>query len=324
MPSSRRKQPAKSRTRQVPNPVRKPSPRAQSVINYGIHPKAHTAVVGLVNPFSPEAVGAKVPDDDSTPAFTAQIRAFRTIQSDANGNIAASAAPQPMRYNGRSLEVDPSGVVTAVTDYQNPDQGAYLAQTDTYRIVSWGVRVYSILPGLTAQGSVRLITLDTQLLVGLDTRSNLFPEIHPEPVSGLDAYWTSRPTGVDWKAYSQNVGFASWTYLLVQGAGLPASSDCLVMEYVYNVEIIPKFGSVGSTLATPAAPSNPAQLQAASHVHSRKKGAHTSRPSLFRQIADFARDALVDVAASYVPIIGTAAKRAIMPRKRYPMVMDVD
>jgi hypothetical protein len=229
-----------------------------------------------------------------------------------------------MRYNGRSLEVDPSGVVTAVTDYQNPDQGAYLAQTDTYRIVSWGVRVYSILPGLTAQGSVRLITLDTQLLVGLDTRSNLFPEIHPEPVSGLDAYWTSRPTGVDWKAYSQNVGFASWTYLLVQGAGLPASSDCLVMEYVYNVEIIPKFGSVGSTLATPAAPSNPAQLQAASHVHSRKKGAHTSRPSLFRQIADFARDALVDVAASYVPIIGTAAKRAIMPRKRYPMVMDVD
>lgn len=312
------------KARRTQNLVRQPSPGQKTVVNYGSFNSHVGRVTGLTNPFSQEAVGAKIPDDDSTPAFTAQVRCFHVMSSDANGHAAVSLSPNALRYNGRSLILDASGVATATSNIENPDHAAYVAQTDQYRIVSWGYRVYSILPGLTAQGTVRLITTDEIPTIGFDIFSNLYSEIHPEAVSSLDAYWTSRPTGVQWKSYIGNESFAAWTYGVVTGSGLPPSSDCFQIEVVYNVEIVPLFGQIGTTLATPAATSSPTALAAASQVHSKKKAAHTHRASLFSQIGSLAREALLDVAATYVPVLGNMAKNALMPRRSTTQYIEVD
>jgi hypothetical protein len=246
------------------------------------------------------------------------------MTSNANGDGAICLSPQALRYNGRSLVIDASGVVTSTVDIQNPDYAAYVDNCQRYRIVSWGVRVYNILPGLTSQGTVRLITTNSIAGVGLDTTSNLFEEIQLEPVTGLDAYWTSSPTGTTWKEYIYDVDFASWTYLIVKLSGVPVSTACAQVEIIYNVEMVPQFGQIGATLATPAASANPSHLAAAGQVHAKKKHSHRSRPSLFSQISSFAKDALLDVASSYIPVIGQSMRRAIMPAPRRPMIMDVD
>lgn len=301
----------------------------RSVINYGSQAKAlQPAVVGLTNPFAPEALGCKIPDDDSTASFTAQIRNIVSFGADAAGHFGFTAAPQPDRYNGRTLTLDSTDLhITATTDVQNPDYSAYYAQMDSYRIVSWGIRVYCTLPDDLAKGSIRICTVDANPSAppsGQDaTQSMLFPEIYNGPIKGLDAYWVSRPTGVTWKEYISPQSFAPWTYCLVTGRGLDAGTNGVVqVEYIYNVEVIPKFGSITSTLATPAATNNHVVLAASSAVHAKRKGAHESRSSLFSQVANFARDALLDVASSYVPVIGGALRNAAMPRRQVPMIVD--
>lgn len=301
--------------------------RVRSTINYGSAAKAlQPAVVGLVNPFAPEAMGCKIPDDDSTPSFTAQIRNIVSIAADANGAFGFTAGPQPDTYNGRLLTLDGNLLITATTNINNPDSAAYSAQMDSYRIVSWGIRIYCTLPDDKAKGSIRICSVDANpsAIAGLDnTQSLLFPEVYTGPIKNLDAYWISRPTGVTWKQYVSPGNFAPWTYCLVTATGLDASqSGVLQVEYIYNVEVIPKFGSITSVLATPAAPSNPATLAASSTVHAKRRNAHENRSSLFTQVTALARDALMDVASAYVPVIGGALRNAIVPRRQVPMIVD--
>lgn len=279
-------------------------------------------VVGLTNPFSEQARGQKLPDDDSANSFTAQIRLYYTQTSNASSQGFVQVRPDPMNANLASFGVAAGALNTVATNTINPDAAAYINSAAEYRIVSFGVRVYNILPALTTQGTVRLITMNRSAQNGDVITSNLFSEIQEFPLYGLDVHWVSKPIGVEYKSYINDVSNHSWQMMGVFLDGVPASTEVLRLEVVYNIEAIPRFGSIPASISTPGLPSNPQQLAAASAVHSKHKNSHPSQSvwSVFEQLA---LGAVSTVANAAFPVLGGAVSRALTGgRQRYPMIVD--
>lgn len=313
--------------RRVNNTMGVPSSNPRSGLTSQALGGHHKTVVGLTNPFSEAAKGARIPDDDSARSFTAQIKQYHTMTTDSNGEGFTYWQPQADRWNGKSFDVS-SGVLWGTpTDLENPDYLAYTNSTEALRIVSWGVRIVSILPGLTSQGTVRLVTMNEPPVAAQAVNGNLYEDIKLLPITDLEAHWVSKPVGVDWKAYQPTAIRGKWNSLGIYIDGAPISAAALTLEIVYNVEVIPQFGSITASVAKPGLPSNPQHLAAASRVHASHSGVHGKRPSLMSTFSSLAMGALRDVAAQSIPFVGGAISRLIgkIGGQRQPqMIMDVD
>jgi hypothetical protein len=281
-----------------------------------------TQCVGLINPFSSAAEGMKIPDDDSTPSFTAQVRTLHTIVTDANGNGAVNIRARPLDFPALDLTLDASRTVTARTNVANPDSAAYLAQAQKYRVVSWGVRAYSLESLFAAKGLIRFTTMTDEVAVGDTVDSLLFEDIYFSALSQSDIYWTAKPTGNTWKEYIGTSAEAPWTQLMVSVEGANTSVGVALIDIVYNLEVVPQFGTITATLASPPADHNPRVLTAAANANARKRHAHDKRESLFASLANLARNALVETAGSVIPYVGRAITNAILPKPSYPMIVD--
>jgi hypothetical protein len=282
-----------------------------------------TQCVGLINPFSSSAEGMKIPDDDSTPSFTAQVRTIHTLTTDANGNAAMFARARPLDYPGIGLTLDAARVVTVRTNIPNPDSVAYLTHAEKYRVVSWGIRVYSVESVFAAKGTVRVTTMTDEVVVGNDTSSLLFEDIYFSALSQSDIYWTSKPTGNTWKEYVSPTVEAPWTQVMVSVEAGNASTDVLLVDFIYNLEVVPKFGSITASLASPAADHNPRVITAAANANNKKRHTHEKRETMFASLANLARNALVEVAGSVIPYVGRSITNAILPRpSSYPLIVD--
>lgn len=120
----------------------------------------------LVNPFSPEAVGARVCDAFPMPTATYHLRGSLSATTTTAGDFKIVILPSPcLTY---ILGDGTFGTVTGGTSFtQNPKAG-YLATPSTisnilaeYRVVAWGIRLIAKDTAFNAKGKIAIAVVPT-------------------------------------------------------------------------------------------------------------------------------------------------------------------
>jgi hypothetical protein len=146
----------------------------------------------------------------------------------------------------------------AVTGSVYSEYSDLVGVTKSYRITSWGVRVYSIGPPLTSAGIVvvRTITADdpTADYEGPNARAEDRFEQAISP--GMDFYWQSKPTDINSRNFSLVDSSAAaeldnWTIpqIFVEAASATTS---IRIEVVFNIELTAASGDLFARMVTMA------------------------------------------------------------------------
>lgn len=223
-------------------------------------------VHSLANPFSASARGSKIPDSDSTKSVPISIVSRRSMASDAAGKIGVHIAPKLSECTSFGTTITGSVITTIGTAGPLPDYTALAAQFSSYRIVSWGVKVYSTLAPTNQSGYFTCIT-DPTFSSGFDTASSFFEETLTFPLSETSVQWVSKPVGNQYRDYIPIANQASWDHLFIYMDGMPAStSGAMQVEIYFNLECQVSLGSLSSAIATPSAEHKPHILAASAAV----------------------------------------------------------
>lgn len=282
-------------------------------------------VCALTNPFCPAARGTKIPDDDSAPSIPASFYSTFEVVTDANGDAAFSVGPSLNNHFRVASSV--TGTTPTWGAYsQIKDWGSVVNAFDQVRIVSMGVRVYSVAAPTSQSGYCRIITTPESLSSGVNLDGGLWDSVETYPVSELDAHVILKPQGVEWKVYAPLANDLNYNYVNGIIKGGPASATAFIVETVMHLECLVNVGSVVGSLSTPGRDSDTHLLAAASRVHGSHKGTHNgSTESVGAKIMSFAKNALLDVAASAIPFIGNSVAGLFRPRQRMlPYAPNVD
>ncbi len=278
----------------------------------------------MVNPFSPRARGAKIPDDDSSRsvAITNVTRINHTIQSGQTVAYIQANLQDAWKRSGTltgSTVTAWNGSYTSVTDF-----AALNSSFSSYRIVSWGVRVIPLAAPTNQSGSIAAITLSSNPTgANYDTASTFVEEIEMVPVAGADLHWVAKPQGTEWKSYIPMTSTHNWTSVVFAFYGYPSAQEVL-FELFYNLECQVAVGQISGGIASPAADHNPHALALADHTRNRLKQAHPSSGSLLSSIGSAMTQGLAALADMALPAAGRMVMRALTPAPSYPRIIDVD
>lgn len=273
----------------------------------------------LINPFSADSRGVKLPDDDSTRSVPITLKYTENINVTAGGYVGFQVRPtlaDPVKKAATFLSTEISTWQTATA---NPDYAAIAAQFSEYRIVSWGVRVTPLVAPTDQSGFYRLITSPESPASALfHTTGGFYEEVEDFPTANSDVYWVSKPKGSTYKQYIPIADSADWEYLVMFGAGWKASANGAVrIEVVFNIECQMKIGSISGSLATPAADHHPLVLTAVDHSRNKIKNAHKGQ-SFFSKMTSMAKRGIVSAVSAYGPPLLQGAINALMSKKLQP------
>jgi hypothetical protein len=181
------------------------------------------------------------------------------------------------------------------------DYTALAGQFEKYRIVSWGVKVYSTLAPTNQSGFFTVMT-NPLFADGMDAASCFYEEVRTFPVTESSVQWISKPVGNSYLDYASIASAGSWDECCVFASGLPAStSGCIQLEVYFNLECQVQLGAITSTIATPAADSKPHLLAAMGHVAKHLGGTKLAQ----------------DAKASVMSILGRGLKAALKTGATY-------
>jgi hypothetical protein len=290
----------------------------------------------MVDPWCEQARGSKIPDDDSTPSVALSQKFIATVNSDANGRAGVVFKPNPTSntvYGAATL--DGSSILTWGAGFTDPSASTIATAAGEYRIVSWGVRCYSLLAPTNQSGTMRFITTGTDVstAAAFTVTGSFYERVEDYPVANSDVHWVSRPVGTGWKQYTSIGTNAYYEQLVVYANGLPASATaCLQFEIVFNLELQAKPHDLASALATAALVSRPHVLQAASMVHANRKSHHNGSTSTFsdrmKRMVASGLQTVARIAFPYASaFLGNAVSRganALMGGRQPGLIMDVD
>lgn len=275
----------------------------------------------LVNPFSAEARGVKLPDDDSTRSVAIQLKWGWSFHSDTNGRVAESVSPEPLAATQGGNSIGSGVVNTWNTATSSPNATELSNAFSRFRIVSWGVRLIPLIEPTKQKGYVRVITTPADPTTGAFTTSGgFFEEVHDFPVANCDVHWVSKPIGNGYKAYIPLGDRASWETVVIYGSGLePSVNNIFRVEITFNLECEMAIGSITGAISSRAADHNPRVLLAADHARNRVKNTHQGgRPGVMSRLWGAAKEGLIAAAHAYgTPLIGSAA-RALLGRSYQP------
>jgi len=275
-----------------------------------------TTAAAISNPFSPHAKGAKLPDSDASRSVPIQVKQVFYRTSDVNGRMSFEIIPS-LKECLLASTADTGSVATmaalsagsSVTDYSAIEAGV-----DKYRIVSMGVRIYSLASPTDQSGTITFITLSETIAgADIDYSGSMYEAIERYPVAQSNIHWISKPVGNEWLNYRE-IDSDSMPYetLFVSARGLTISAQNMAVEVVFNVECQTKISSISSLMATPAADHKPNALAAGSNVHNQRSGSYNgSTTSLTSRLWGLAKGALADLAADAIPYVGKAVGRLI-------------
>lgn len=279
----------------------------------------HAHTIALSNPFSEHAVGAKLPDENSTKSVSVTINDTFTMNTDANGRADARISPNVGAGTfDHAATSGSTGVTSWAAAVALTDIAAYQAAFDSYRIVGWGLKVTSLLAPTNQKGYFRVITMPEDNNGGVYiTNGGLHEEIKVFPGSEMDIHWISKSHGAEFKDYVPFDGTVTpaWDFCHVRYQGGPASTtDAVLVQVVFHLECQIELGSVTSTMATPAAPHKPHVMSAAANTLAKHGGAHAGS-TFGGLISRFAKSALNGVVNHFLPGFN---------QPRYPSIMNVD
>lgn len=234
--------------------------------------KLHESICALVNPFCTAAKGAKWPDGNGGDTLTYQVRGRQTLATNADGGFMTAFLGMCPYGQCTTSYVSPNYTFnTVLTD--TATSSSFTSIFDSYRIVTWGVIIRSLLPALTAQGLLVIRTLTSPSILGdvVPANASVGANYSVHPVfAGLEIPVVSRPMGNGARTfvgnYNNGVIHWNWEPIIIEMTGGPASTASVVsVEYFYNVEFTLKETNLSMhQMVKPDAPHAPKTMDAAS------------------------------------------------------------
>lgn len=232
-------------------------------------------VCAVSNPFCPEAVGSRWPDNSFTKSsgwsLTNQPTTV-TVNASGNGGLLIL----PTAQNSLASVTGTTATYTTLNSWSLP------ADIVRWRVTSYGVRLSSTLSKMTAQGSclVRLFSpLSLTALGTTDLESVRADASMDIPISRLiedDFYITPMPLGDNARWFqtgtpqdASTIATAispGWQVVQIGVVGAPASSNPIRVNVYYNFEFVFGDGSASSAFATASPPDRPLVRQTNSSV----------------------------------------------------------
>lgn len=234
--------------------------------------KIHESICALVNPFCIAAKGAKWPDGNGGDTLTYQVRGRHTLATNADGGF-MTAYLGMLPYGQCSTSYTPPNYTFNSVLTDTATSSSFTSIFDSYRIVTWGVVIRSLLPALTAQGLIVVRTLTSPSILSdvIPANSTTGANFSIHPVyAGLEIPVVSRPMGNGARTFVGSYGNGTihwnWEPIVIEMTGGPASSASVVsVEYFYNVEFTLKETNLSMhQMVKPDAPHAPKTMDAAS------------------------------------------------------------
>jgi hypothetical protein len=203
-------------------------------------------------------------DRDTLPSLTYQVRKFQHISTDANGQCTVLVTPRVTDMGRTAATYTGSTVATWNAYFDAPNATDLTTEFSRYRVVSAGVRVFSIVAPLSASGSV-VVQVSRNAAESPDITSYAYEEVYHTPLKGADLVWVTKPAEEFDHYRDITYGGAyihsSVAYISVYGG--PATTPVIGLEWILNLELIPKADTYAAQLTTDAAPHVP-PIEAAS------------------------------------------------------------
>lgn len=294
----------------------------------GMVSRTMRSVRALCNPFDPAARGAKIPDDDSTPSVPVTLRETFAFTPLAGGVAFINVRPYPNACIASATAITGTTITTlgahaALSNWSALATGAG-APGDKFRIVSWGVRVWSVEAPLNRSGDFKIVTTSDGFGSGDSVGGGFFQDVEYAPCTETDICWVSHPIGVGWKEYIASAGVqAPWTHVGIFVQGATTGANTIKVEVVMNLELTMSFGQVGAVMTTPAADHDPHAITAASKVHARRKAVHLSQNTLGQTVLRLVGSAVVDGITAFAPTTAGTIK-GLLTNGNAPQYMEVD
>jgi len=271
-------------------------------------PKKHHVMkaCSILDPFCAHAKSARRPDGLGLQSIPYQVTETVTITTNTGGGYKQAFIPGYGVYYGAtsSQATPPTGNYTWAANATAFTNTFAATNAQQIRIVSFGVRVMSILSSNNCQGYMIIgSTPYVQYSNVAGPGQVSYAEHTLVPLqSGAEYTWLAKPMGTaahDFVNISSitNTVQPDWTSLVIEVSGAAVSTAVLICEVVCNIEIMLDMahgvGSGLNLLVPPATPTNPIALQTQSAVQS-------SLPSIFNNAASAVSKKIETTAASVV------------------------
>lgn len=267
-----------------PRPLKPKKAKRKPAARTSRKPKPHhvRAVCSITDPFCPAAKSAKWPDGTSGNTLTEQFRGNVTVATLPEGiSCVCFGAGAPYGWLV-PLSAPTTTSVLMDNSYTLYKSNSLLATFgDKYRIVSFGCIIRCVASATTASG---IITLGSAPAVGQSQTVTLGSELYSEVIiraiqPGMEVSWISQPLGSSAHTFrSQSTGSTvidddSWSSLVIELTGCPASTSMVNVEWFINVEFLPKPQSTNyNNPLTALAKPNPPKISAATDSSSVARG----------------------------------------------------
>ncbi len=263
-----------------PRSIAVKGPNTSMAVNSALERVVHQTC-SITNPFCAAARGSKYPDDTSLPTLPYQLHGNVALSTNASGRAGALFLP------GFSYQysLDSTVTVPGSPAYANLSSFSLTGLLpNSYRLVSWGVRVKSIAAPLNASGMVYIrlfnLAVGTQANSITATGWNAVAAANVPLRTCNDVTITSRPTSREFWNYktpsttnpdnlTTNWTNPGWSSISVYVEGGPASTAVLDFEVFYNYELTFSDDQSQALLATSSPQPNPMVTKASSYVYSK-------------------------------------------------------
>jgi hypothetical protein len=243
-------------------------------------------VIGNVDPFSPQAQGAKIFDSVASHSIPFQCRQLATVTTDANGLAAIGCFPNLQL----AYQLDNTWTATVVNTWGTPTvypEAVSTLANGQYRVVSFGARIIGTVAPLNAQGVVSIFTMADFVPNNFDTGGSLTEKVTRVPLAGLNHTWVSKPKHGDSPVLpvgNTDSDLPGFTHLVVAVSGGPASTAVITVETCLNIEWYPNPGNAMTRISTPAAPHHIGRQMAIANTHAALPDVHHAQDNMGQKV----------------------------------------
>jgi hypothetical protein len=215
-------------------------------------------LIGLTDPFSPQASEARYPDQGAGRTLTFQQRYSTPLSSDANGLLGFIVSAKPNYPFAYPASISGTQLTWGAAYSGNFSTNLLNTYGVEYRPTSVGIRVANTLSATNSSGYIVFAKAGA---IELNSTTTMNPsnftswDMHPM-THGEEWHSALKPRSSNGYAMGSvaalgttTVSENSWEYLYVYCSGLPASTSCIVLEVYLNYEYIAKEDSPIAMLA---------------------------------------------------------------------------
>lgn len=254
-------------------------PKTKKSMPWG-NPGLSKAICSITDPFCPGAVGSKIPDAAASKSLAWDAETWLDVTTDAQGRAGVFFGPDPANYSCAVTSwISPTNMAVAATSgtVSMPGFAVFSSTSYTYRVVSYGIQIRSVLSSMNNQGSLGIAVIPTDpdvVSTNVDFgAANLFS--HNERGSMKDKMLTGiaghdavvqRTFKITSAPGANAMGSWGSEILAAYVTGGPASTVAMQIKVVYHFELVFPASTGLNAFASPTAQSNDTVLAGSNFV----------------------------------------------------------